>query len=621
MKAHDINTQMALRIAAAISIASAAFLDCSVAAATERPGHGQLEYAPGELLVKFRDGIPASTKADLISARGTQKTGALGRKGLLRHLKLKSGQNVEMAAAAYRSDPNVEYAQPNYLYRATATVPDDGEYGLLWGLSNSGQAVAGASYFVHNPGVAGADLDAEAAWDYITDCSPVIVAVLDTGINYTHSDLAANMWDGGPDYPNHGWDFVDDDNDPIPFDAHGHGTHVAGTVGAVGNNSQGTTGICWQARIMSVRVLDSDGTGNTVNLIRGVEFAVDNGARIINMSLGGERPFDQAFYDAITYARDHKVVVIAAAGNGGSDGIGDDNDGGGSDGDPGTSLYPCNFNQDNLLCVAALDQAYDRAYFSNYGATSVDVGAPGTNIRSTWPGPTIPDDFSAGWLSTSGWDHDHCDTGNGPDDLLVNPSDWCAGGSYANDADERTWKTFDLSGLLGAKLHFRASHDTEPGFDFGRAAYRAAGGDPFLNGGTLLYEMSGSNGFPGAADFGLSGCLTETCTVGFQLTSDHTVTYRGIAIYDFELRTTQPNSTAHVMLNGTSMAAPHVAGLAAMVWAYNPDYTYLDVIASIRNGGEDVAVLTNITTTGKAANAFGSLRYINPPTGVVVSLH
>lgn len=616
MRAHP--TTALSRIAAA-GIVSAAILCAAPAAAAGAPGHRERQYAPGEVLVKFRAGTPASAKAGLLSASGARSTGTAAGHGLLRHLKLGAGQDTEAAVAAYRGDPNVEYAQPNYLYHATATVPDDGEYGRQWGLSNGGQVVTDASYATHNPGTAGADLDAESVWDYITDCSPVIVAVLDTGINYTHSDLAANMWDGGPGYPNHGWDFVDDDNDPIPSGAHGHGTHVAGIIGAVGNNAQGTAGLCWQARIMSVRVLDSDGVGSTANIIQGIEFAVDRGAKIINMSLGGERSFDQAFYDAITYARSHGAIVIAAAGNGGSDGIGDDNDGDGGDGDPTTALCPCNFDHDNLLCVAALDQAYDRANFSNYGATSVDIGAPGTNIHSTWPGPTIGEDFSLGWSSTGNWGHDHCDTADGPADVLVNPSDRCAGGTYLDDADDRAWKAFDLSGALGAKLHFKISQALEPTFDFARAAYWAGDGDPFQNGGTPVYEMSGPNSYPAAVDVSLAGCLTAACTVGFQLTSDHTITSYGVAVYNFELHTTQSGSTTRATLNGTSMATPHVTGLAALLWAYNPDYTYQDVITAIKNGGEAVPGLANITTTGRAANAYGALRYISPPTGVTVS--
>ena len=120
-------------------------------------------------------------------------------------------------------------------------------------------------------------MDIEAAWDYITDCSSMTVAVVDSGVNYNHTDLASNMWNGGASFPNHGFNFVNNNNDPM--DRNGHGTHVAGIIGAIGNNSLGTTGACWKASIMAVRVLDAAGSGTTATVISGVNFAVANGAR------------------------------------------------------------------------------------------------------------------------------------------------------------------------------------------------------------------------------------------------------------------------------------------------------------------------------------------------------
>ena len=567
------------------------------------PQKAQVRYVPGEVLVKFKEDTPDTTPVIMMQSFGHEKLKELNRRVV--QVKLKSGQSVEAAIAAYQSDPNVAHVQPNYLYKLSA-IPNDTLYGELWGLKNNEQTVTDGSYPTNNPGIIGMDMGLEAAWEHITDCSSVIVAVLDSGINYTHTDLAANMWDGGLSYPNHGWDSVDNDNDPIPSDGNSHGTHVAGTIGAVGNNANGTTGICWNAELMALRASDKNGYIPTTRIFQGVDFALANGVKIINMSFAGNS-FDSIIYDAINEMRDSGVLVVAAASN-----EEEDND--------QTPAYPCSFDLDNIVCVAAVDQAYKLAAFSNYGSTTVDVGAPGVNIWSAVAGPTYSDDFSSGWTMTGNWAYDVCDFGAGPRDMLVNPSDWCTLGQYPNDVDDRAYKQFDLSGLLGAGVRHWAFIDTVLGYDFFRVAYKIGGGDPFTNG-TQLLERSGSTQSESRLfDHDLSGCLTATCSFGFQLESSPVITDRGVGILDFELKTVEENSNSYAPMCGTSCAAPHVAGLAAMIWAYNPDYTYLDVVASIKNGGDAVPALAGKTSTGKAVDAMGSLRYIKPPTGVTASI-
>ena len=294
-------------------------------------------YVADELLVKFKHGVAKAQQAQIVSAFGAREIQRVGKQQRFSRIKLQKGQSMQQALATYRADPNVEHVQPNYIYYAQV-VPDDTEYNQLWGLSNPN----------------GNDIDAELAWNQITNCNNVIVAVLDSGVDYTHQDLATNMWDGSAaGYPNHGYDFVGEsifnlnpDDDPMPLGfVEEHGTHVAGTIAAVGDNDNGITGVCWQAQIMAVRVMDSIGAGLTSSIIEGITFAVDKGAKVINMSLGFQGTFDPAFSNAISYARDNDVVVVVAAGNAGTN-----ND--------TTSFYPCNFTQANLLCVAALDQNY-----------------------------------------------------------------------------------------------------------------------------------------------------------------------------------------------------------------------------------------------------------------------
>ena len=174
-------------------------------------------------------------------------------------LKVGAGQTMDKRLRPTGTTRTSNIVQPNYIYHVAA-VPNDTQYGQLWAFKNTGQTV-NTGTFTPNSGTSGDDMNIEPAWDRITDCSSVVVAVLDSGVNYNHEDLAANMWNGGSSLPNHGHDFVDNDDDPM--DPNGHGTHLAGVIGAVGNNGTGTVGVCQKASIMAVRVLDAAGNVTT----------------------------------------------------------------------------------------------------------------------------------------------------------------------------------------------------------------------------------------------------------------------------------------------------------------------------------------------------------------------
>ena len=577
-------------------------------------------HVSDEILIKFKPTASLQSQELSVSSHGAKKIRTLDQSGWV-NLKLSKGLSVEAALVAYSNDPNVESVQPNYIYRIT-TAPNDSNYGQQWALKNIGQTINNSLTqppsspvdATNNPGTPGNDMDLELAWDQLTDCSAVTVAVIDTGVNYNHVDLTANMWNGNP---NHGHDFIDNDTDPM--DLNGHGTHLAGVIGAVGNNSSGIAGICWKASIMAVRVLDAFGAGTTSTIVQGINFAIAQGAKVINLSLGGPY-FDPAFSNAISDAQSNGVVVVVAAGNAGAN-----NDSG------STPFYPCNFSQVNLVCVAALDQSYQLASFSNYGATSVDVGAPGTNILSQWAGMNaiISDTFTSGWTFSpisGGWAHGTLTLDGIPTDFLLDPGTYDAVNTtpsvmYNNNADDRAYKSFNLAGVDVALLQFFAAIDVQNGDHF-RIKYNSAGGDPFAGDGTTLGDSTNVATFPFlvSQEFDISGCSSATCSIGFQLQSDATSTDRGVAITGFVIQTLTLNTTSYNTINGTSMASPHVAGLAALVWAYNPTYTYAHVVNAIKNGGEGVAALPGKTTSGKAANAMGSLAYINPPTGVSASV-
>jgi subtilisin family serine protease len=233
--------------------------------------------------------------------------------------------------------------------------------------------------------------DAYEAWDVRTDAREIIVAVIDTGVGYTHPDLAENIWINRGEVPNNGidddkngfiddnigWDVINNDNDPFPGapdNSNSHGTHVAGTIGAQGDNGIGFSGVCWRARIMPIRVFDDTSSTTSAAIVAGIEYAVRNGARVINMSLGGYGD-NAAEESAIAYARSKGVLCVCSAGNGGIDGLGDDND--------RLKSYPASYQFDNIIAVSATGASDTLTSFSNYGFANVDIAAPGEQVFST----------------------------------------------------------------------------------------------------------------------------------------------------------------------------------------------------------------------------------------------
>jgi subtilisin family serine protease len=385
-------------------------------------------FVPGEVLVRYRTETIAKQKEsriDSIASEGRRmqiKVEPSGGESLVKGLRMVRVQPEETISAikALSRDPEVLYAEPNYIWRKeqTALTPNDPNYGSLWGLKNTGQ-VGNNDLAPAQPapqaGVVGADIKAEQAWGaFSTGSNNVVVAVIDEGIDINHPDLQANIWQNPGETPNdgidndgngyiddvNGWDFAHNDKTvfdntagvyPVPDgytgDVDDHGTHVAGTIGARGNNGVGVVGVNWQVKIMSVKVLGAGG-GSTSNIIKGYEYVrkmLDlwqqsggtKGAnvRITNNSYGGTS-YSQAARDAISAlggtAPDNSILFVAAAGNE-------------SENSAEFSHYPSDYILPNVLSVAATDRFEQLATFSNYGAQQVMMAAPGRGILSTTP--------------------------------------------------------------------------------------------------------------------------------------------------------------------------------------------------------------------------------------------
>ena len=326
------------------------------------------------VIVKFRSTLSDTNRQLSLIAAGCNQTATFPLVNGLTHARINiPGQTVAQTIANLSQDPEVEYVEPNYIVTRQA-LPNDPQFTSLYGLNNTGQT----------GGTVDADIDAPEAWDIETGSSnPILVAVLDSGIDFNHQDLQANIWRNPNEIANNGidddgngfvddisgWDFVNNDNNPQ--DDLNHGTHVSGTIAAVGNNGIGITGVSWSAQILPVKFLNRFGQGSTANAIRALNYAVALGARVSNLSYGGTA-FSQGLYDTIAAANNAGHIVVAAAGNSSNN----------SDNFP---IYPAAYDLPNIISVAATDASDQLANFSNFGPTTIDLAAPGVNTLRTVP--------------------------------------------------------------------------------------------------------------------------------------------------------------------------------------------------------------------------------------------
>lgn len=541
------------------------------------------------------------------------------------------------------ADPRVEYAHPNFLYQPFAMPGNDTDRNRLWGLDNTGQSVNSIS------GTADADIDWPEARTLATPTDEVIVAVIDSGVDYHHADIAGSMWDGSSCVDSqgnplggciHGYDFFSMDKDPYLDMGGDHGMHVAGTIAATYNNSAYITGVAPTAKIMSLKAAygaDCDGCVffNSLAIDDAVRFATENGADVINASFGARfetcNAYDQTFYNAIS---DFPGVFVAAAGNSSTNHT-----------MSGIYTTPVDFGADacwdeldNVIGVAAVDQNDQLASFSDYGTRSVDIAAPGVNIYSTTVDTAFDNDelYFESFTSASG-------------DFSGVASDWTNGGwtaanasgiidpfyggsaydgmftstSTYSDASPSTTSltspTIDLSTYDAAYVSYQVICDGEYG-DPSTTDYLSAK----MHNGSVTQEIGKYNEYVidqlhgGASPSGFNydwyfeGTVPATyATANFQLIFDWVTDGDGNTGggYGCFIDDVLVNGVSHTVdyKNGTSMAAPHVAGVVAMLYQEDSSRTPSKIIEAIRLSADRNSSLIGKVGSNGRLNAYQAL--------------
>ncbi len=524
--------------------------------------------------VRFDPGTTAVERTDALSNAGLGASRAVPGVPGVRVVTVPPGTSPARAADRLERDPVVRWADPVVTMRTQAT-PNDPRFGQVWGLAGPG-----------------ADANVLSAWNVTTGSHDVAVGVVDTGVAPDHPDLTANLRTAeGRSFvgaPSSAW-----------ADQQGHGTHVAGTIGAVGNNSLGVAGVNWQVGIIPVRVLDMTGSGGDVDVAAGAAYAADH-ARVVNMSLSGGD--SQPLADVVT-AHPNTLFVVAAG-----------NDTANVDDAP---LYPCALPNANLICVASITQAGGISSFSNYGATTVDLGAPGSDIESTTQ--SFLNVFSEPLLNpqAGGWTQEPAglwqqQPTSSPDYKSADLIGTVAG-------TEATLVTPPLGALDGTACRM----DFAMKFNLDRFTQRLFV-DAKPNGGVWengLMEVSGTtSGFEYSTMVDLTAFDGQSnVNLRFRVTGPDPTTYGDanpsyVRIADPQVSCVapEPEGGEYGMKSGTSMATPAVAGAAALLLSNQPSLTVAQLRQALLSTVTPMSSLQGITVTGGRLNVAAALAAIQP---------
>ncbi len=544
------------------------------------PAFARAGYVPGEVIVSLRADAPHFAAANL---PGVESARPVGRLPDVRLLELEPGETVAGAVARLGARGDVAYAQPNWIYRLKS-IPNDPMFGQLWGLRNRAQNVYDTPD-VTGFGIRGIDSGAWKAWRLRTG-GKYTVGVIDSGIASDHPDLNRNLdrrlsrnfaptYPGGPTDPE-AWD-----------DPHGHGTHVAGTIGAVGNNGLGVVGVNWRTRLVALRVCSATGECEADDMAAAIDYAGRKGVRVVNMSIGSEPgdPYsaNRVVIDAIR--RYPKMLFVTAAGNESSN-----ND--------RAKEWPCSARIRNMICVAAIDPKGKLPYFTNWGRRTVDIAAPGQFIASTWINKVFPlddvffRDGLDGWRA-SGWVEA---SAGGMPELRYQ--------GKAGQAWARPGQSFDLREMR-----------------YCRAGASLAG---MLSGNqtiTVQYRIDDGAWIDAANGMKADEMTIEEADHSFYLPEaggnplvELRVLYRSggtkspeplvrMSSIDLTCVKQMPPGGMYRQLEGTSMASPHVAGVAALARAVYPKLTGVKLKRVVLRTGRKMPSLKKKTVTGRRVDA------------------
>ncbi len=613
-------------------LSALALLAATVLASPSRQAQGaDGQTTPNEIVVVFASSVPAAQRAAVRDATDTQAVSGLGRQGF-QLVAPEPGQTVAGAVAELRARPAVLAADPNVTFHASS-IPNDPRFGEEWGLLNTGQNANGFS-----GGIPGADIDATLAWDRTVGDPSVVVADIDTGYLFAHPDLGPVAWRNPGEVPDdgidndanghvddwRGWDTADNDNDPTDTEflevapgilsyatSEPHGVHTAGTIGAQGNNLTGVTGVAQNIRIMPVRAGSGYGGFTLSSLIDAMNYAGANGARVANMSLNkaGILPTILA-----AQAANQRTLFVVSAGNSGTD-------------NETAPQSPCDDPTvavagyvpppgviDNVVCVAATDQADQLASFSNFGATSVDLGAPGTETLSTMRQRQMVPVATTGF---AGWTTPSPPADDSAKGFVVNPGGSAIGsGAPANFGSQQPGTThatqspaISVPAGVGCTLRFQTG-SVQTGDD--RFSWTL-----FLDGSQQATRVEPAA--PTTGNIQWRSATFEVPATG----SSHSVQVQ----FAFHRGTAgDPQARAFVMdtaalecltptygyLEGTSMAAPHVSGTAGLMFSLKPSATVTQVRSALLAGVDPLPSLTGKTATGGRLNAWKALNALLP---------
>jgi subtilisin family serine protease len=594
------------------------------------PGSEQA-YAEGRALVKFSRGVGPSAARDVIEGLGleTIKTyQALSRiQGYQYALVGSKDKSTEKIIKKLKKKQTVVSVSPDYKVHALDQFPNDTDFGDLWGLHNTGQ----------EGGTADIDIDAPEAWDFTTGSDTVVIGVIDSGIDYNHPDLQANIWANPGETPDNG---IDDDGNGYVDDIHGinaitgtgdpvdtneHGTHVAGIIGAAGNNAQGVTGVNWTVKMIAGKFLNADGSGWDSDALECINYFIDlknnHGVNIValNASYGGAG-YSDTMRDAINAAGTAGILFCAAAGNDGDD----------TDSSP---HYPASYDCSNIISVTGVDR--DGALLYNYGAATVDLGAPGTAVLSTVKGEYVPgsgdlffDDMELGGGSwTTGGPHNDwaitTDQEGFEDASFPVPSPpnfWSDSPGADYDRNCRSYlmtaSDLDLSAYAGQPVHlgFGAALYIENYYDH---AYVEVSGDSGSTW-TQLTDFSGYGYLWSDYDFALPESVkTSQFRMRFRMDTDNSVQLWGWLLDDIGVGTNV--SYDYNSWGGTSTAAPYVTGAVALCAAYFPSESAADRKDRILNSVMPLSSLSGNCVSEGMLNLYNALTYSPVISGTVTA--